>query len=158
MLPWYGSARPSQGANRAASTMISSTIAQPALTVRGSYQAAVGPNIADLSGHLMDQNQNGVNGETPQDELVTRFQITPPNSAPVLGPGPVTLTPAIFQDSFTNSGTAVDAFVATLPYSDADDPGAEETAFETRIRERAAEAGAVAGLALAEAFKRIDRL
>jgi LmbE family N-acetylglucosaminyl deacetylase len=39
----------------------------------------------------------------------------------------------------------------------ADDP-AEEAAFETRIRERAAEAGAAAGLALAEAFKRIDRL
>jgi LmbE family N-acetylglucosaminyl deacetylase len=35
---------------------------------------------------------------------------------------------------------------------------AEERAFETRIRERAAEAGAVAGLPLAEAFKRIDRL
>ena len=35
---------------------------------------------------------------------------------------------------------------------------AEERAFETRIRERAAEAGAVAGRPLAEAFKRIDRL
>lgn len=34
----------------------------------------------------------------------------------------------------------------------------EERAFETRIRERAAEAGAGSGLALAEAFKRIDRL
>jgi LmbE family N-acetylglucosaminyl deacetylase len=38
------------------------------------------------------------------------------------------------------------------------DQEAEERAFETRIRERATEAGAVAGLALAEAFKRIDRL
>ncbi len=35
---------------------------------------------------------------------------------------------------------------------------AEEQAFETRIRERATEAGALAGLPLAEAFKRIDRL
>ena len=38
------------------------------------------------------------------------------------------------------------------------DREAEERAFESRIRERAAQAGAVAGLALAEAFKRIDRL
>jgi LmbE family N-acetylglucosaminyl deacetylase len=35
---------------------------------------------------------------------------------------------------------------------------AEERAFETRIRERAADAGALAGLPLAEAFKRIARL
>jgi LmbE family N-acetylglucosaminyl deacetylase len=38
------------------------------------------------------------------------------------------------------------------------DPVAEERAFETRIRDRAAEAGSAAGLPLAEAFKRIDRL
>jgi LmbE family N-acetylglucosaminyl deacetylase len=38
------------------------------------------------------------------------------------------------------------------------DPGAEEHAFEDRIRQRAADAGAPAGVALAEAFKRIDRL
>jgi hypothetical protein len=35
---------------------------------------------------------------------------------------------------------------------------AEEHAFEDRIRQRAAEAGALAGLSLAEPFKRIDRL
>ena len=40
---------------------------------------------------------------------------------------------------------------------DRDQP-AEEREFETRIRERATEAGANAGLALGEAFKRIDRL
>src|SRR5262249_2301342 len=33
------------------------------LTERGSYQIAIGPNIADLSGNLMDQNQNGTGGE-----------------------------------------------------------------------------------------------
>jgi LmbE family N-acetylglucosaminyl deacetylase len=38
------------------------------------------------------------------------------------------------------------------------DRSAEAFGFETRIRERAAEAGAPAGLSLAEAFKRIDRL
>ena len=38
------------------------------------------------------------------------------------------------------------------------DPAAEEQAFESRIRDRAADAGSAAGLPLAEAFKRIDRL
>src|SRR5437016_755111 len=33
----------------------------PALPERGNYQAVLGPNIADLAGNLMDQNQNGVN-------------------------------------------------------------------------------------------------
>ena len=40
----------------------------------------------------------------------------------------------------------------------AEDRYAEEAAFETRIRERAAEAGAIGAVPLAEAFKRIDRL
>lgn len=35
---------------------------------------------------------------------------------------------------------------------------AEERAFESRIRDRAADAGAAGGVALAEAFKRLDRL
>jgi len=38
------------------------------------------------------------------------------------------------------------------------DRAAEEQAFEARVRQRAADAGALAGLSLAEAFKRIDRL
>jgi LmbE family N-acetylglucosaminyl deacetylase len=38
------------------------------------------------------------------------------------------------------------------------DRAAEEQAFAARIRERAAEAGAVAGLPIGEAFKRLDRL
>ena len=40
----------------------------------------------------------------------------------------------------------------------ATDRETEERAFDTRIRERAAEAGAAAGLPSGEAFKRIDRL
>jgi LmbE family N-acetylglucosaminyl deacetylase len=38
------------------------------------------------------------------------------------------------------------------------DRAAEGDAFETRVRQRAAEAGAAAGLPIGEAFKRIDRL
>ncbi len=36
------------------------------LTTRGSYQVAIGPNIADPQGNLMDQNQDGTGGE-PND-------------------------------------------------------------------------------------------
>jgi hypothetical protein len=38
------------------------------------------------------------------------------------------------------------------------DRAAEQQGFESRIRQRAAEAGAAAGLPLGEAFKRLDRL
>jgi len=37
-----------------------------ALTTRGTYQLAIGPNIADTQGNLMDQNQDGTGGE-PND-------------------------------------------------------------------------------------------
>ena len=39
------------------------------LSVRGSYQIVIGPNIADPQGNLMDQNQNGTGGETPGDQF-----------------------------------------------------------------------------------------
>ena len=40
-------------------------VAFDALTVRGNYTATIGPNIADLSGNVMDQNQNGVLEKRP---------------------------------------------------------------------------------------------
>jgi hypothetical protein len=43
----------------------------------GGYQAVLGPNITDTSGHAMDQNQNGVNGENPGD-LCTIGNFTKP--------------------------------------------------------------------------------
>lgn len=39
----------------------------PALTVRGNYEAVVGPDIADLDGNLMDQNQDATNGDADID-------------------------------------------------------------------------------------------
>lgn len=42
----------------------------PSQTHRGTYTFTIGPNIADLSGNLMDQNQNGTPGET-QDGFIT---------------------------------------------------------------------------------------
>jgi len=40
-----------------------------ALTERGTYRIAVGPNVADLAGNLMNQNQNGINGEAVADRF-----------------------------------------------------------------------------------------
>ena len=38
----------------------------PALTVRGQYTTTIGPEIADVAGNKMDQNQNGTQGEIPR--------------------------------------------------------------------------------------------
>ncbi|MCY2936836.1 MAG: S8 family serine peptidase [Planctomycetota bacterium] len=38
-------------------------VAFPALTAVGTYTLKVGPGVLDLAGNLMDQNNNGVNGE-----------------------------------------------------------------------------------------------
>ena len=40
------------------------------LTTRGTYTVTIGPKIADLAGHLMDQNQNGTAGEA-SDQFTT---------------------------------------------------------------------------------------
>jgi hypothetical protein len=58
-------------------TELSSTVYRVSfgtLTVRGTYQIAVGPNISDPSGHLMDQNQNGTGGETPGDQFAAPLE------------------------------------------------------------------------------------
>src|SRR5262249_28616797 len=44
----------------------------------GTYTVAIGPAIADLAGNNMDQNQNGVNGETTADKFSGSFTINPP--------------------------------------------------------------------------------
>lgn len=39
----------------------------------GVYTIVIGPNIADLSGNLMDQNGNGTNGQVPGDRVTGTF-------------------------------------------------------------------------------------
>src|SRR5262249_2115245 len=41
----------------------------------GIYSVTLGPNIADFVGNLMDQNNNGLNGEDPGDRYFVRFTI-----------------------------------------------------------------------------------
>lgn len=48
-------------------------IAFSAQTCRGAYTVSVGPDIADLAGNLMDQDQDGVLGETEEDVYTFSF-------------------------------------------------------------------------------------
>jgi subtilisin family serine protease/fibronectin type 3 domain-containing protein/methionine-rich copper-binding protein CopC len=52
----------------------------PEQTTPGVYTLVLGPDIADLSGNLMDQNQNGTGGETPGDRFTatTTLSLAPP--------------------------------------------------------------------------------
>jgi fibronectin type 3 domain-containing protein len=43
----------------------------------GNYEFELGPNIRDLDGRLMDQDQDGVAGETFEDRLAGSFSIAP---------------------------------------------------------------------------------
>ncbi len=65
----------------------------------GAYVLTVGPNITDLAGNAMDQNQDGINGEVPQDEFTANFSITAPPPPP----------PATYQYDF---GTATSPVAA----------------------------------------------
>src|SRR5690606_25736633 len=46
-------------------------------TTLGAYTLILGPDIADLSGNLMDQNQNGTGGETPGDRFTATTTLSP---------------------------------------------------------------------------------
>ncbi|MCU7918626.1 MAG: hypothetical protein KZQ95_09740 [Candidatus Thiodiazotropha sp. (ex Epidulcina cf. delphinae)] len=52
----------------------------PALSADGVYNLSIGPNIATLYGGGMDQDQDGVIGETPDDVFTAAFELdlTPP--------------------------------------------------------------------------------
>jgi hypothetical protein len=45
--------------------------------VAGAYHFSVGPNISDVAGNLMDQNQNTITGEIPGDQFVATFNVDP---------------------------------------------------------------------------------
>ncbi|MDB5348919.1 MAG: hypothetical protein JWN86_166 [Planctomycetota bacterium] len=61
----------------------------PALTMRGSYQVAVGPAIADTTAHMMDQNQNGIQAEVPGDRFVASLNYV---QADMIFTSPVVIT------------------------------------------------------------------
>ena len=74
----------------------------------GLYTVTFGPNVKDQVGNLMDQNQNGINGENPGDIFSGQvYFFTGSPAAPVLGNTNATF-PAAGEDNLgTNTGTAV---------------------------------------------------
>lgn len=83
------------------------------LTTVGSYSFLVGPNIVDLAGHQMNQNQNGTNGETGTNGDAARitFNVAPANLTFTNS------TQAAIRDRATTTSTIVinqDATVADL--------------------------------------------
>jgi hypothetical protein len=59
----------------------------PAQSAPGAYRMLIGPNIQDTSGHLMDQNQDGVGGQGKGDRYAANFTLAGPaitGTAPVL--------------------------------------------------------------------------
>jgi hypothetical protein len=58
-----------------------------AQTRAGSYTLAIGPFIADKAGRFMDQNQNGIPGEDPDDQFTGGFVIQAPQVVRSVVPG-----------------------------------------------------------------------
>jgi hypothetical protein len=54
------------------------TVSFPTQGLVGTYTITVGPHIRDLAGHEMDQNVNGITGETPGDLFVGTFALHGP--------------------------------------------------------------------------------
>ncbi len=82
----------------------------------GFYSVTLGPNISDSAGNEMDQNQNGIDGESTADVYAGRILFQPfANNAPVLNGTATTLT-SIVQDTTaaTDPGTSVNSIVAGL--------------------------------------------
>jgi subtilisin-like proprotein convertase family protein len=93
-------------------------------TATGNYTVKIGPDVLDLSGNAMDQNENNVNGENPADIFTQTINFTtnnPPTISDitdkVVAPG--SSTPAIqftIGDAETPAGSlTVTADVVTNP-------------------------------------------
>ncbi len=48
-------------------------------SARGVYTLVIGPNIADVSGNLMDQDGDGIGGEVPDDRYVASVDVQSPD-------------------------------------------------------------------------------
>jgi len=61
----------------------------------GAYTVTVGPQVADLAGNLMDQDQDGIQGEPAADRYAATFEIAADETAPwITGHSPAGSTPA----------------------------------------------------------------
>lgn len=62
-----------------------------ARTAAGTYTLTVGPDITDAAGNRMDQNGNGVKGETPGDRFTVTGTIAAPATTTFTANGPIAL-------------------------------------------------------------------
>ncbi|MCC6232065.1 MAG: hypothetical protein IT580_05445, partial [Verrucomicrobiales bacterium] len=85
----------------------------PALTVTGEYTLVVGPNIGDVSGRLMDQDEDGVAGESVEDQYRGVFTIdaTGPRVTSVSVSGDIT-SPVRQVDVIFSEAMAAGSFTA----------------------------------------------
>jgi hypothetical protein len=71
----------------------------------GTYTLTIGPDIADLSGNLMDTNLNGIGGEVPGDAVQSSFTILAPQ---IIASTPNGLTAAPVTDVQVTFSTPMD--------------------------------------------------
>jgi hypothetical protein len=86
-----------------------------AQNINGSYQLAIGPNVYDLAGNPMDQNQDGVNGEPANDIFHATFSVALP--ALVVDTITPQASPAVFGDPFSFSYVVHNAGAIAVPAS-----------------------------------------
>jgi len=82
MILWIIEVGPSaQGVSQIDATTYRVQLCSP-MAYSGSYQVFVGPGIADLAGNTMDQDADGIGGETPDDQYAFNFTVdtTPPGA------------------------------------------------------------------------------
>ncbi len=77
-------------------------------TVAGNYALALGPDVRDVAGNKLDQNQNGVNGEVA-DVFRTQTTLTPPPAPPPSGGQ--TFTSADAPRTIIDMGTMISSLV-----------------------------------------------
>jgi subtilisin family serine protease/methionine-rich copper-binding protein CopC len=65
---------PVSAVNRLTDTLFEATF--PMQTADGTYSLTVGPDVRDLAGNAMDQDQDGTNGEPTQDRFASAFGLT----------------------------------------------------------------------------------
>lgn len=101
------------------------TVSFPTQTQTGEYRMTVGVEIADLAGNFMNQDGDGINGETTQDLALDRFTIAAPaptNTAPRLDLGGQFRMPDILEDATSNSGVLVRDLIASAGSNRITDP------------------------------------
>ncbi|MEZ6142257.1 MAG: hypothetical protein R3B84_16990 [Zavarzinella sp.] len=90
--------------------------ASPVTTI-GNYFIQVGPSILDFSGNPMDQNENNINGQNPQDRFVANVFFSPNTAPTISNVNDVSITPGTSTSplAFTvgDAETAPGALVVT---------------------------------------------